>query len=635
MTAPAFSSVAIDYFRERAIDPDLAAVAGVREQDGKILFPYPGSDGTTYHRERSLNGGGPAKVKQPAGQPLTLYWPLPPPERLEAVIVAEGESDALAAIEPTASSRWGAVRVAAIPGCGFPVDRLVEQLAGFDVREAFLVLDADDAGRAYTERAVSALRTAGIDPLVLELEDGTDLADNLVRADDRVGWLENALADAEIARDAAADHAEPAPSVASVASVAVDDWPEAPDPPAFHGLAGQIVGAIAPHSEADSAALLISVLIAFGNACGRGPGFKVEGDFHATNLFGLIVGQTAKGRKGTSWGQARRIFEAADPEWTDERIAGGLTSGEGLIYHVRDAQTKQVPVKERGKPTGEYVEEIIDEGVQDKRMLIFESEFAQVSKVMAREGNTLSPAIRDLWDRGDVRTLSKNSPLRATGALVSILAHGTVEELRRGLTATEVANGFANRFLFVAARRSKILPEGGALDDGELRSLADELRHAIRFAGVQRTLDRDPAARARWAQVYPELSEGRPGLLGAATSRAEAQVMRLAVIYALLDQSSVIGLEHLEAALALWDYCDRSAAYVFGTALGDPLADDLLERIRDAGPKGLSRTDIRDALGRHRRGDEIDRALAQLSRLDLARREQVSTGGRPAERWFA
>lgn len=412
-------------------------------------------------------------------------------------------------------------------------------------------------------------------------------------------------------------------------------WPDPPAAAAFHGLAGEIVRTIEPHSEADPAALLVSLLDAFGNACGRGPGFQVEGDFHATNLYAVVVGDTSKGRKGTSWGQVRRIFEVADPEWTRERTAGGLASGEGLIYHVRDPQSKQVPVKEKGKPTGEYVEEIVDAGVEDKRLLVFESEFAQVLKVMAREGNTLSPVVRDLWDRGDARTLSKNSPVRATGALVSIIAHVTADELRRGLTATEVANGFANRFLFVCAKRSKQLPEGGSLSDDELRPLADQLRDAIRSAGLRGLIDRDDAARKQWAEVYGELSEGRPGLLGAATSRAEAQVGRLAVIYALLDQASQVRVEHLRAALALWDYCHRSAAHVFGTALGDPLADELLERLRSAASGGLSRTEIRDALGRHRSGDEIDRALGLLEERALAKREEHATGGRPVERWYA
>jgi len=458
------------------------------------------------------------------------------------------------------------------------------------------------------------------------------LADNLARDDDRSRWIENVLADAEAAAEAI-DESPAHPEPCSPLSTA-PTWPDPPAEAAFHGLAGEIVRTIEPHSEADPAALLVSLLVLFGNACGRGPGFRVEGDFHPTNLFGVVVGETAKGRKGTSAGRVRRVFEVADPEWADERIAGGLASGEGLIYNVRDPESKQVPDKKNGKANGEYVEQVVDAGVEDKRLLVFEGEFAQVLKVMGREGNTLSPVIRDLWDRGDVRTLTKNSPVRATGAHVSILAHVTADELRRGLKGTEVANGFANRFLFVCARRSKLLPEGGMLGDDELRPLIDRLRDALRFAGVQGKLERSSEARTLWANVYGELSEGRPGLLGAATSRAEAQVGRLAVLYALLDHAGEVRAEHLRAALALWDYCHRSAAYVFGAALGDPLADELLERLRRAGSKGLSRTEIRDALGRHRPGDEIDRALAQLEGLKLAQHEDVTTGGRPAERWY-
>lgn len=635
MTAAVFSDHAREYFAARAIKPELAKSVGVLERDGRLLFPYRTQEGAIYHRERSLNRNGPAKVKQPAGQPLALWWPFGPPDR-DAVLVTEGESDLLAVAEPLGDSSFADIRAAAIPGTGFPPRRLAEQLVQTGVGRVFLALDGDDAGRSYTERATEALEQAGITTLSLELPDGTDLAENLAGTDDRARWLYNALAGAEAVRSwrDGEDDGE-ANSVASVASVAVEDWPEPPTEEAFHGLAGRIVHAMEPHSEADPAALLISVVVAFGSACGRGPGFRAEGDFHATNLYVVVVGETAKGRKGTSWGQARRPFAEADPEWAGECLASGLTSGEGVIYHVRDSQSKQVPVKEKGKPTGEFVEEILDEGVADKRLLVLESEFAQVLKVMGREGNTLSPVVRDLWDRGEVRTLSKNSPLRATDALVSIIAHVTAEELRRGLTGTEVANGFANRFLFVCARRSKVLPEGGSLSDEELRPLADELRTALRFASVQRVLERDAEARALWAEVYGELSEGRPGLLGAATSRAEAQVMRLAVLYALLDQSGKVRVEHLKAALALWDYCHRSAAYVFGTALGDPLADELLDRLRQAGRDGLTRTEIRDAFGRHANAAQVGRALELLRSRRLTYRERARTGGRPVERWYA
>ena len=89
------------------------------------------------------------------------------------------------------------------------------------------------------------------------------------------------------------------------------------------------------------------------------------------------------------------------------------------------------------------------------------AEFANVLKVVTREGNTLSPVIRSAWDDGNLRTMTKNSPARATDAHISIIGHITREEYRRELTETESANGFANRYCIVAVERSKCLPEGG------------------------------------------------------------------------------------------------------------------------------------------------------------------------------
>jgi hypothetical protein len=261
-----------------------------------------------------------------------------------------------------------------------------------------------------------------------------------------------------------------------------------------------------------------------------------------------------------------------------------------------------------------------------------QSEFASVLKVMAREGNTLSPVLRAAWDSGNLRTLVKHDPLKATGAHISVIGHITRPELLRYLSDTEQHNGFANRLLWCAVRRSKCLPEGGAVPAGEMDELADRLRVVIKWASKCGQVKRDDAARKLWAEVYPHLSDGLPGLLGAATSRAEAQVLRLSAIYAVLDMSATVRVEHLHAALAVWDYAFNSARYIFGDATGDPIAD----RIREAlTVDGLSRTAIRDLLGRHASSERIDGALKTLSSLGVAERRMEKTDGRSIEMWFA
>jgi hypothetical protein len=308
--------------------------------------------------------------------------------------------------------------------------------------------------------------------------------------------------------------------------------------------------------------------------------------------------------------------------------------GEGLIHAVRDPTEKQEPIKDKGRVTG-YQTVIVDAGVDDKRAYVVEAEFASVLRVATRDGNTLSAIIRQAWDGGNLRVMTRNNPVRARGAHISIIGHITRDELLRSLDQTERANGFANRFLYVCVRRSKCLPEGGALNDSDLNPLVERLRHALEYGRKAHELRRDGEAVALWREVYSRLSEGNKGMLGAITSRAEAQCVRLAAIYALLDCSSVIRRVHLEAALALWQYAEHSARFIFGDSLGDRLADEILGALREASDVGLSRTQLRDLFKRNVDADRIGGALACLSENGLAHSRKEMGDGRPTTRWFA
>src|SRR5262249_4732568 len=118
-------------------------------------------------------------------------------------------------------------------------------------------------------------------------------------------------------------------------------WPEPLAPEALHGLAGDIVRLIIPASEADPVALLMQFLVAFGSILGRTAYFLVEGTRHYANEFLVLVGETSKARKGTSWNRVFGILRAAEVEWAKERVQTGLSSGEGLIHAVRDPVVTQ------------------------------------------------------------------------------------------------------------------------------------------------------------------------------------------------------------------------------------------------------------------------------------------------------
>jgi hypothetical protein len=410
-------------------------------------------------------------------------------------------------------------------------------------------------------------------------------------------------------------------------------WPDPPDERVYHGLAGEFMRMIDPHTEADPIAVLIQFLLAVGNVIGRHAHAVADGASHYANLFACLVGSTSKGRKGSAFTHVKNLLSQLDPTWSTDHVLGGLSSGEGLIWAIRDPITKTEAIK--NKKTGEitaYQQVVVDEGIADKRLFVIESEFARVITAMSRERNTLSMVLRDAWDTGNLRTITKNSPAVATAGHVSVMGHVTRDELRQQLAVCDQTNGFANRFLWLCVRRSKALPEGGQAHRLNMANIVEALRSVIEFARDVGEMGRDDEARGTWADVYPILSDGKPGMLGAVTARAEAQVLRLAMLYAVLDRSVVVRNQHLLAALSLWDYCEQSARFIFGGSVGNRTADVILAALKPA-PDGLSRTDLRDLFGRNRGAEDIVFALNTLQGLGLVECIRQPTKGHPIEIW--
>jgi hypothetical protein len=399
------------------------------------------------------------------------------------------------------------------------------------------------------------------------------------------------------------------------------------DKAAYWGVFGEVKDAIDPHTEGDPVAVLFSTLVAFGNAAGRGPYMQIGASRHHANLYVGIVGATSKGRKGSSWSPVKDVMRAAAGDWAEERIASGLSSGEGLISEVRDPTLA---------PDGDGGTKVVDTGIVDKRLLVMEGELSQALKVMKREGNTLSPVLRNAWDGETLRTMVKNSPHRATEPHVSVLGHITRSELTKHLAETELANGLANRFLWPLARRSKSLPFGGEWDRQNVAPISRQLAEALAFARGGFRMGWGEDARDLWREAYETLTEDAGGLFGAVTARAEAQALRLAMIYALADRSREIRREHVGSALAVWQYAEESARLIFGDALGDADADKVLAALK-AAQGGMMRTEVSELFGRNKSAHELDRiqrTLIVAGRINVSR-DREGGSKKPVERWFA
>ncbi|MAF90193.1 MAG: hypothetical protein CL674_02895 [Bdellovibrionaceae bacterium] len=394
------------------------------------------------------------------------------------------------------------------------------------------------------------------------------------------------------------------------------DWPNAMSKEAFYGPLGELVNAIEPHTEADPIALLSQMMVVVGNVVGRNPHFKAEADRHGLNLFATMVGQSSKGRKGTSWGYALKLAKAIDRDWVQNSLKSGLCSGEGLIWALKD------PESEDG-----------GEQILDKRLLSEESEFASILKVLSREGNTLSAILRNAWDGKDLNIMTKNNPVKATEPHISIIGHVTKRELNKYLKDNEAGNGFGNRFLWVCVKRSKLLPEGGNLDQAQFDFYSDFIKRKVLEGKDIGLIKRGKDATDLWRSIYSNLSIGHLGTFGAVTGRAEAQVMRIACLYAVLDGKNIISRTHLEAAFEFWKYCENSARFIFGESTGDEVADKILSFARES-EEGVSRTEIRDLFNRNKSKIIIEGALSLLEEHKLLEKNKVNQNGTTKEIWY-
>jgi hypothetical protein len=234
--------------------------------------------------------------------------------------------------------------------------------------------------------------------------------------------------------------------------------------------------------------------------------------------------------------------------------------------------------------------------------------------------------LRCFWDSGDYAPLTKNNPVRVKNAHICIITHITMQELALALADVQAFNGFGNRFLWICARRSKLVPLPSPMPAEKLTSLQQELWRLVSHAQKCGLVTMSEEARTQWASIYSDLSREHSGLAGSIINRAEAQTLRLALIYALLDGQSVIRENHLDAALALWRYAQESALYIFGDRSADPLEEKILEALQQ-GP--LTATELSAVFCRNIPKERLRPVLQQMEaqrRITLTKEKGV---GRP------
>jgi hypothetical protein len=387
-------------------------------------------------------------------------------------------------------------------------------------------------------------------------------------------------------------------------------------PVALYGLAGDIIKKLEPHTEAHPAGLLVELLVSLGNVMGRTAYYQTEDTRHYTNEFMVKVGESSRARKGTGKNRIRAILKEVDFEWVLNCCESGIGSGEVIIYRMRDKRYDDI----FNKRTGQFENTLVDPGIVDKRLCVSLGEFQGILAVCSKANSLLPVVLRDGWDGAPLHNTVKTDPAACEEPMLSVMGDTTSADLGTSLSSADKTNGFANRFLWVYVHQTKELPHGGGDMDWVIEG--GQLRDAIDFARTRERVFMDELAYKMWERtMYSKLGREIPGVVGAVTSRAQPHVIRLALIYAMLDKSAHIRSEHLKAAEALWQYCEDSAHTIFGDLLSAEQTQ-IVDFLFTHGSATKSQI-MHDCFQRHRKADLIQddldflRARGRVSMKDV------------------
>ncbi|MCZ2103545.1 MAG: DUF3987 domain-containing protein [Burkholderiales bacterium] len=406
-----------------------------------------------------------------------------------------------------------------------------------------------------------------------------------------------------------------------------------PDPTCLYGLVGDVARAGSDTTEANPYAIAANFIAFMGCAVGRGPFMAVGNTWHHARMFMLHIGRSGRGRKGDAVSLIGRIehsLKALSKDATPQVHRGGLSSREGLVYLIHDGFTE-------GKTE---VEPILD-----KRLLVIESEFANVLHQGKREGNTLSAALRDCWDGVSMKPATKSSRLWATDPHIAMVGAVTPSELLGLMASRELTNGFANRFLMFWAERTKMLAFPRATRQEDVDALAARVLEVLQFCRADKDkmrVELSPDARKRYEVLYhSELNDNSAGeRITALIERRAPMLLRLAMLFALCDLTTTVEVHHINAALAWVRYSVDSIKFVFASAADEVAVAETNETARKivdflTAHQRVTRKQITvDCFGGHVNKTRIDAALEELLTCNpphITVQEDRSGPGRPTK----
>ncbi|MDZ4153747.1 hypothetical protein, partial [Methylicorpusculum sp.] len=218
--------------------------------------------------------------------------------------------------------------------------------------------------------------------------------------------------------------------------------PPKPDEAMFYGFVGEVARIAATGTEINKVSAALAYMSFLSANVGRDTFMMINNTVHHPRLYTMHIGSSAMGGKGDSQQLTHRIrkhIDASESGLLCQTHTGGLSSREGLASLIHDGYGESP-------------------AIIDKRLWIIESEFSNVLHQARRDGNTLSSALREVWDGGDIKPATKSKPFGVTAPHIAIHANITPGELRSLLSSRDISNGFSNRFFMIHAENTGLVP---------------------------------------------------------------------------------------------------------------------------------------------------------------------------------
>jgi Protein of unknown function (DUF3987) len=424
--------------------------------------------------------------------------------------------------------------------------------------------------------------------------------------------VRDALKAALLRKESVSSESSTVGGVAAAVKTPVDTSAIDLHPLACYGFLGRALERIGPATEVRAGVTAMMLITIIGNLFGHTAWTiteaRVDGDGHRQypTFLTAYIGRSSKGRKGTSWNLGKQMMKSAlGHTWDSKERITSVASGEGIIHQVRDARSEMKKPSKNAPP----VMTLVDEGVRDKRKICVVEEMSLIFNLAARPGNIILDIIRACADCSDLDNPTKNAKEYATDPTVSMITHSTQQALLGNLKADNVTNGVLNRFLWVWTSRNKRLPLGHSV---EFHDLGQELAQILAFSPGEVFLSE--TAKPIWREMYmwlnPEDSDNDIiPIIDSILARAEMYLIRLALVYALLDRSRTIEPRHLQAAWAVWAYSEESARRIFGNSVTDKTANTLIELLKEG---DMVSTSIYEAFNGRLLAHDLKQAIKRL-----------------------